>query len=233
MIIGKPNVGKSSLLNALLGEERAIVTAIPGTTRDTVEESLSLGGLPLNIIDTAGIRESRDLVEKIGIERSKQALNAADLVLLVFDISEKLTAEDLQLLTEVPAERTILILNKSDLENNIRDNELLQTKMPYIFVSALHGTGLSDLEQAVSEMFIKGKIESTNDALVSNIRHITLLKSSRSDIEQALKALEDNMPIDLVNIDIDNARQSIGKITGKTVEEELLNYIFAEFCVGK
>ena len=232
-IVGRPNVGKSSLLNALLGEDRAIVTDVPGTTRDTVEESLNLGGIPLHVVDTAGIRDASNIVEQIGIERSRKALNSADLVLLVLDVSSKLTEEDIKLLNNVPSDRSVLILNKSDLQIAISDEEIKKYRIPYVKLSALKGDGLRELENLINEMFMTGKIENNNTALVSNIRHIDLLKKATDDIEQALSALEDNMPIDLVNIDIDNARQNIGSITGKTVHEELLDFIFAEFCVGK
>ncbi|QOR34109.1 tRNA uridine-5-carboxymethylaminomethyl(34) synthesis GTPase MnmE [Clostridium sp. 'deep sea'] len=232
-IVGRPNVGKSSLLNALLGEDRAIVTDIPGTTRDTVEESLNLGGIPLHVVDTAGIRDSNNIVEKIGIERSRKALISADLVLLVIDVSHNLTVEDLELLNNVPNDRTILILNKNDLQKVITEEEIKKYKLPIVELSALKGVGIKGLEELVKKMFMTGKIESNNTALVSNVRHIDLLKKACQDIEQALTALHDNMPIDLVNIDIQNARENIGSITGKTVHEELLDFIFAEFCVGK
>ncbi len=232
VIVGRPNVGKSSLLNMLLGEERAIVTEIPGTTRDTVEEQLNLGGIPLHIVDTAGIRDADDPIERIGVERSKKALKAADLVLLVLDASENLSKEDNQLLEIIPKERSIVILNKTDLNPKISEENINQ-QFPVVWVSALKGEGLEALENVVKERYASGDFDVVNDIIVSNVRHITLLKEAIELIDQAIDTIKSNMPIDLICIDIEQCRQKLGKIVGKTIEEDLLDHIFNNFCLGK
>ncbi len=233
VIVGRPNVGKSSLLNMLLGEDRAIVTEIPGTTRDTVEEHLNLAGIPLNLIDTAGIRDDAiDPVEKIGVERSKKALSSADLVLLVLDSSQDLSIEDKKLMKLAPKDRTIIVLNKTDLEVKI-DEKTLDYDLPVIWISALYNQGIENLEEIVKKRFLSGDFDVVNDVIVSNIRHISLLKESLDIIKQSLKTLAMGYPTDLINIDIENTRHKLGQITGKAVEEDLLNHIFNNFCLGK
>jgi tRNA modification GTPase len=233
VIVGRPNVGKSSLLNMLLGEERAIVTEIPGTTRDTVEESLNLGGIPLNIIDTAGIRDdTEDPVEKIGVERSRKALSSADLVLLVLDSSQKLSDEDKKLIELVPKDRTIVVLNKTDLNVTI-DEKTYNFDMPVVWISALYHQGVDELSSIVKERFLSGDFDVVNDVIVNNVRHISLLREVKDLIKQALNTIEAGFPTDLINIDIENCRQKLGQITGKSVEEDLLDHIFNNFCLGK
>ncbi len=233
VIVGRPNVGKSSLLNMLLGEDRAIVTEIPGTTRDTVEEHLNLAGIPLNIIDTAGIRNNAiDPVEKIGVERSKKALSSADLVLLVLDSSQGLSDEDRNLLDLAPEDRTIIVLNKTDLEVKI-DETTLDYDLPIIWISALYNKGIENLEEIVKQRFLSGDFDVVNDVIVSNIRHISLLREAKDILNQAVETLNKGYPTDLINIDIESCRQKIGQITGKSVEEDLINHIFSNFCLGK
>jgi tRNA modification GTPase len=232
VIVGRPNVGKSSLLNMLLGEERAIVTEIPGTTRDTVEEQLNLGGIPLHIIDTAGIREADDPIEKIGVERSKKALSSADLILLVLDSSQELNEDDTALLNSIPKDRSIAVLNKTDLNPKININEM-ETSIPVVLVSALKSEGVDKLEEVVKERFVSGDFDVVNDVIVSNVRHITLLREANNLLDQALETIGMSLPIDLINIDIENCRQKLGQIVGKSVEEDLLNHIFNNFCLGK
>src|SRR6056297_1588727 len=233
VIVGRPNVGKSSLLNMLLGEERAIVTEIPGTTRDTVEESLNLAGIPLNIIDTAGIREdTEDPVEKIGVERSKKALSSADLVLLVLDSSQELSIEDNNLIELVPKERSIVVLNKTDLDAKI-DEKTYNFDMPVVWISALYHKGIEELASIVKDRFLSGEFDVVNDVIVSNVRHISLLREVKDILKQALETVNVGFPADIINIDIESCRQKLGQITGNSVEEDLIDHIFKNFCLGK
>ena len=233
VIIGRPNVGKSSLMNYLLGEERAIVTAIPGTTRDTVEEMLNLDGIPLRIIDTAGIRESDDPVERIGVERSRQAFSNADLVLLVLDSAEALSPEDRELIRLLPVERAIIIVNKIDLPARVTENELRDYGFPICHLSATEALGKSELAEIVKDLFLGGQLDSSNHVLVSNVRHIDLLQQAQDHLENAIQALIAGIPIDLVNIDVENTTICLGNIVGRAVEEDLLTHVFSQFCVGK
>lgn len=235
VIIGRPNVGKSSLLNTMLNENRAIVTEIPGTTRDTIEEYINIKGVPLRLVDTAGIRETDDVVEKIGVEKSKKELEKADLVLLVLNYNDELIAEDLELLKLVNDVNTIIVINKTDLPkklntdifNNIIDN------VPIIYTSLTEDIGIKELEEAISNLFFEGKLDSDDLNYVSNTRHIDLLKKSKNSIEEAINSIEQWLPVDIIAIDIKNTLDSLGEIIGDAVSEELANEIFAKFCVGK
>ncbi|BDR68505.1 tRNA modification GTPase MnmE [Clostridium tetani] len=233
VIVGKPNVGKSSLLNALLSEKRAIVTEIPGTTRDVIEEYINLDGIPIKIIDTAGIRETEDLVEKIGVERSKEKINEADLVILVLDSSNKLNDEDYEIIEYIKDKKYITLLNKSDLESKINKSDLEDLKLYNIIeISAKMGFGLEDLKEYIKDLFFKGDIQ-TDSIIITNTRHKEALIRAKESCNTALKALENTLAIDLASIDIKNAWLSLGEITGDTLEEDIIDKIFSEFCLGK
>lgn len=238
VIIGKPNVGKSSLLNALLKENRAIVTDIPGTTRDAIEEFINLGGVPIKIIDTAGIRDTEDLVEKIGVEKAKEFINKADLVLFVLDILTGVTEADRNILNnylkDVP---TIVLVNKSDLKDSNFDIESIKVAVgddkAILQISALESEGIDELEKQILELFFSGQIDTSIDELITNVRHVQALTSALDYLESALNSLNLYLPSDFLAIDLKAAWESLGKITGETVEEDLLDQIFSQFCLGK
>ncbi|TCS80818.1 tRNA uridine-5-carboxymethylaminomethyl(34) synthesis GTPase MnmE [Tepidibacillus fermentans] len=234
-IIGRPNVGKSSLLNALIRENRAIVTDIPGTTRDIIEEYVNIGGIPLKLIDTAGIRETEDIVEKIGVERSRKALEEADLILFVLNYNESLSEEDKQLIALVKNLNVILIVNKTDLPQKLNIEEIKETfpDTPIIFTSIKEEEGIDDLENAITHLFFEGKIESDDLTYISNSRHISLLKKAKNSLEEAIQSTEQWLPIDMVAIDLKNAWDQLGEIIGDSVSEDLIDQIFSQFCVGK
>lgn len=234
-IIGRPNVGKSSLLNVLLKEEKAIVTEIAGTTRDVVEDYVSVKGVPLRLIDTAGIRETEDVVERIGVERSRQALNEADLVLLVFNQNEPLTQEDRVLLQATEENHRIIILNKMDLENRLDMKELEEAagNSPIIRTSIVTQEGINELEANIADLFFSGQTGERDANLISNIRHISLLQDAESALEDVITGIESGMPVDLVQIDMTRAWDYLGEITGDSVQDELITQLFSQFCLGK
>lgn len=234
-IVGRPNVGKSSLLNALARDNKAIVTDIPGTTRDVIEEYVHVNGIPLRLLDTAGIRETSDLVEQIGVERSKSALSEADLILLLFNNNEPLHEDDLVILNDLKNKQTIAIINKQDLDNKL-DISTIETFFPkkrIIYTSVLEHKGIDDLERAIAELFFQGNIDSDDFTYVSNARHIHLLKLARSSLQDAYRATEEYIPIDMVQIDVRSAWEHLGEIIGDTVGESLIDEIFSRFCLGK
>jgi tRNA modification GTPase len=234
-IIGRPNVGKSSLLNELAQENRAIVTDIPGTTRDVIEEFVNVGGIPLKLLDTAGIRETSDIVEQMGVERSKTALADADLILLVLSQSERLQEDEVALMDQLAARQTIVIINKIDLPRQL-DHELIYNYFPkerIVEVSLLENKGIDDLEKAISMLFFEGKLEVGDITYVSNIRHIHLLKQARASLVDATSANGQFIPIDIIQIDIRTAWEQLGEIIGDTVGESLIDQIFTQFCLGK
>lgn len=234
-IVGRPNVGKSSLLNALAQENKAIVTDIPGTTRDVIEEYVTVGGIPLRLMDTAGIRETNDLVEQIGVERSRHALSEADLILLVLNGSEPLQEDDIRLLDELRDRNTILIINKTDLPLQL-NKEAVTAKYPaerIVWMSVRENTGLNEFEQALSNIFFSGSLESADLTYVSNARHIHLLKQARSALEEAVQAADQFVPIDMIQIDVRRAWEQLGEIIGDAVGESLIDQIFSQFCLGK
>lgn len=235
VIIGRPNVGKSSLLNALVHENKAIVTDIPGTTRDVIEEYVNVRGVPLRLIDTAGIRETEDIVERIGVERSRQMLKEADLVLLVLNYHEPLTEEDEKLFDMVKGMDFIVIVNKTDLPQNIDMDRVKQLAegRPIITTSLLHEKEMEDLETAISDMFFSGAVETGDLTYVSNSRHIALLQQAKKAIEDAISGIESGMPVDLVQIDLTRAWELLGEIIGDTVHESLIDQLFSQFCLGK
>lgn len=227
-IIGRPNVGKSSLLNALLREERAIVTEIQGTTRDTVEGNINIGGIILNLIDTAGIREASDVVEKIGIDKAKKTIEEAELVLFVLDNNQGLTEEDKTLLELTKHKKRIVIINKTDLNNSLN-----HTFDNMVAISALHKTGIEDLEDMIRSMFLSGEINVTDQTYISNARHIAKLNETLDSLQDSIQAINDEMPIDMAEIDLKTAWQLLGEIIGDTSSTSLLDELFSKFCLGK
>lgn len=235
-IIGRPNVGKSSLLNTLLHEDKAIVTDVAGTTRDVIEEYVNVDGVPLKLIDTAGIRDTNDTVEKIGVERSKKALDAADLILLLIDSSAPLTAEDRELLTATHGKQRIVILNKTDLPRQVDFDELkkLTDGDALIETSIVKHEGMDQLGQQISKMFFNEGIESSqNNVMVTNARHIGLLHQANAALSDVLKGINAGMPVDLVQIDMTRCWDLLGEITGDSYQDELLDQLFSQFCLGK
>ncbi|ACD54091.1 MULTISPECIES: tRNA uridine-5-carboxymethylaminomethyl(34) synthesis GTPase MnmE [Clostridium] len=228
VIIGKPNVGKSSLLNVLLKEKRAIVTDIPGTTRDIIEEYLNIDGIPIKITDTAGIRETEDTVEKIGVERSREKIEEADLIILILDSSRDLEEEDKEIINTIKDKNHIVLLNKTDLDRKIADIDLDNQ----IKISAKTGYGIEELKNKIKELFFSGDINSES-LIVSNVRHKQALYRSLENCEVALDRVNANEFLDLISIYVTSAMKALGEITGDELEEDVLNKIFSEFCVGK
>ncbi|MEY8442922.1 tRNA uridine-5-carboxymethylaminomethyl(34) synthesis GTPase MnmE [Lactococcus ileimucosae] len=229
-IIGRPNVGKSSLLNQLLREEKAIVTDIAGTTRDVITEFANIGGVPLELIDTAGIRETEDIVEKIGVERSQKALEEADLVLLVLDASSPLTPKDLELLELSSSTNRIVLLNKTDLPEQIELEELPEN---FIRISALKNENLDAVEKQIRALFFSGEIEAKDATTLSNARHIGLVEQALDALKEANRGLEMGLPVDLIQVDVTRCWQLLGEITGEAAPDELITQLFSQFCLGK
>lgn len=230
VIVGRPNVGKSSLLNKLMREERAIVTDVAGTTRDIIEGYVNIGGITLNLIDTAGIRETEDVVEKIGVSRSKQALEKAELVLLVLNNNEPLTDDDRELLEVTKNMQRIIIVNKVDLETKLDRKEI---PGGYIETTMLKDTSVEQLEAKIKEIFELGDLKSKDFTYVSNSRHIAKLKLAKRSLEEALGAIEMEMPVDMVEIDVKQAWIYLGEILGEEMGDSLINELFSKFCLGK
>ncbi|MFD2615264.1 tRNA uridine-5-carboxymethylaminomethyl(34) synthesis GTPase MnmE [Paenibacillus gansuensis] len=234
-IVGRPNVGKSSLLNALAQENKAIVTDIPGTTRDVIEEFVTINGIPLKLLDTAGIRETTDLVEQIGVEKSRNALEQADLILFVVNYNEPLHEDELAMMQQLQGKQTIVIANKTDLPQQV-DLKVLYSHFPaqqVVTLSILEQEGLDQLEKAISGLFFSGTLESNDLTYVSNVRHIALLKQARQSLEEGKEAAEVYVPIDMIQIDIRLAWERLGEIIGDAVSESLIDQIFSQFCLGK
>ncbi|PZD96626.1 tRNA uridine-5-carboxymethylaminomethyl(34) synthesis GTPase MnmE [Paenibacillus sambharensis] len=234
-IVGRPNVGKSSLLNALSQSNKAIVTDIPGTTRDVIEEFVTVKGIPLRLLDTAGIRETSDLVERIGVERSRTALGEADLIMLVLNNAEPLHEDEKELLKQLAGRQMIVILNKTDLPAQLSDEELgeLVPEQAIVRMSVAEEKGMDQLEEAIASMFFSGKLESADMTYVSNVRHIALLKQAVRSLEDAIEATESGIPIDIVQIDVRTAWELLGEITGDSAGDSLIDQIFSQFCLGK
>lgn len=234
-IVGHPNVGKSSLLNRMLHEDKAIVTDVAGTTRDVLEEYVNVRGVPLKLVDTAGIRETNDKVEKIGVERSRKAIQTADLVLLVLDSSQPLSDEDRQLIKVTDEAKRIIILNKTDLPMQLDTDELFNivSEDQVIRTSATEGVGLDDLKEKISKLFFGGIESNQNSVIVTNARHIGLLNQAEDALDSVLKGLKDGMPVDLVQIDMTRCWDFLGEITGDSYQDELLDQLFSQFCLGK
>ena len=235
VIVGKPNVGKSSLMNALLKDSRAIVTDVPGTTRDVIEEYMNVGGIPIRLVDTAGIRVTEDIVEKIGVEKSKSYFNEADLVIFVLSASEPLTDEDLEIMELVKNKHAIVIINKTDLEIKIDEqviNEHLNDKL-IVKTSVEKELGIDLVEKAISDMILDQDVEINQSEIVSNTRHIHLLELANKNVGDALAAANNHMPYDFIEVDVKDAIMNLGQITGESVESDLLDNIFGNFCIGK
>ena len=231
VILGKPNAGKSSLLNAILNEERAIVSNIEGTTRDTIEEYININGISLKLIDTAGIREANNEIEKIGVQKSTALANSADLILAVFDSSKELDEEDKEILRIIKDKNAIILLNKSDLKES--KIEISDTKAPIINISAKTKKGLEDLYSKIEEMFEINNFSNDNDILITNERHKNQIEKAIKNVDEAVESINNNIPVDISTIYIKEALENLGEITGKNVTEDIINEIFKKFCLGK
>ena len=234
-IIGKPNVGKSSLLNAILKEDRAIVTEYEGTTRDTIEEFVTINGIPLKLIDTAGIRNAKDEVEKIGINKSKEIADEADLIIAIFDSTKELTDEDAQILKISQNKKTIIILNKIDLKSVINENNALlkQTSKNIVKISALNKIGIEDLYNEITKLFNLNEINLDNELVITNIRQKNLITKAIKSVEETKETIEGGMPLDIIAINIKDILEYLANITGEAVSEDIINEIFSKFCLGK
>lgn len=235
VIVGKPNVGKSSMLNNLIQDNKAIVTEVAGTTRDVLEEYVNVRGVPLRLVDTAGIRDTEDIVEKIGVERSRKALSEADLILFVLNNNEPLTEEDRTLYEVIKNEDAIVIVNKTDLERRL-DIEEVKTMIgdtPLIQTSMLKQEGVDELELQIRDLFFGGEVQNQDMTYVSNSRHISLLKQARQTIQDAIDAAEAGIPMDMVQIDLTRTWELLGEIIGESASDELINQLFSQFCLGK
>ncbi|WP_442597269.1 tRNA uridine-5-carboxymethylaminomethyl(34) synthesis GTPase MnmE [Neobacillus sp. D3-1R] len=235
VIVGRPNVGKSSLLNSLVQENKAIVTDIPGTTRDVIEEYVNVRGVPLKLLDTAGIRETEDIVERIGVEKSRQVLKEADLILLVLNYSDEFTPEDENIFKAVEGMDVIVIINKTDLPQKIQMEQVeeLAKEHKIIRTSLLEDRGVDELEEAIASLFFEGSIEAGDMTYVSNSRHIALLHQTLQSIEDAIFGIESGTPIDIVQIDFTRTWELLGEIIGESVHESLIDQLFSQFCLGK
>ncbi len=235
VILGKPNVGKSSLLNRILRENRAIVTDIPGTTRDIIEEYVNIKGIPLKIVDTAGIRETDDIIERMGVDRAKALIDKSDLIIAVFDASTSLTNEDMEIIKLATNKKSIVLLNKTDLESRI-SNDDIREHLPntrIISTSMITGTGIDILEETLKDMFFEGEVKIKDDVIITNVRHKNQLLKAKENIEDAIKAIESELPYDLIEVDLKDCWENLGEITGETISEDLIDKIFQDFCIGK
>lgn len=234
-IIGKPNAGKSSLLNAILKEDRAIVTEYEGTTRDTIEEFVNINGIPLKLIDTAGIRQAKDEVEKIGIAKSREIAKEADLVIAIFDSTKELTEEDLEILELIKDKKSIILLNKIDLESVLHEeDQRLKAASRYIIkMSALNYIGIEELYEKITDLFQLNEINLDNEIVITNIRHKNLITKAIENVKRTKRTIDEKMPLDIVAIFIKDILEDLGNITGEMVSEDIINEIFAKFCLGK
>jgi tRNA modification GTPase len=234
VIMGKPNAGKSSLLNALMGSERAIVTDVPGTTRDTLEETLMIGELCLNVVDTAGIRNTSDLVESIGVKRAKSMGEDSDLILYVVDVSVPLDENDEEIIAFIREKKAVVLLNKSDLNMVISIEEIREkTQKEVVLISAKQSSGLEELEKLITDMYFNGVLEYNDEIYITNLRQEEALRKSLESLCMVERTIQDDMPEDLYAVDMMNGYEALGRITGEQVDEDLINTIFREFCMGK
>ena len=234
VIVGKPNAGKSSLLNVLVGEDRAIVTDIAGTTRDVLEESIQLQGISLNIMDTAGIRDTEDIVEKIGVDKAKAHANEADLVIYVVDASRDLDENDFEIMEMIQDKKSVVLLNKSDLDTVVtKDMVKKHIDKPMIEISAKEESGIRELEETLKNMFFHGEISFNDEVYITNVRHKTAIQNAYDSLQKVIMSIDNDMPEDFYSIDLLDAYESLGSITGETIGEDLVNEIFSKFCMGK
>ena len=242
VIVGKPNAGKSSLLNALTGDERAIVTDIAGTTRDIIEETVRLGDIVLHVIDTAGIRNTDDIIEKIGVDKAKSKVDEADLVLYILDSTNEIDSEDREIIDLCKGKKTIVLLNKNDLSDNIKITDDIvriqfsgdqNDKLPVISTSMLKGNGLDELKSAVADLFLNGDIVPKQEVYITNLRHKNLLKNASDSLELVLDSIDKNLSEDFYTVDLTNAYAALGEIIGEEVGDDLVEEIFSKFCMGK
>ena len=231
VIIGKPNVGKSSLLNRLVKEDRAIVTEIAGTTRDTIEEYITIRGIPLKLVDTAGIHETDDIVESIGVNKSKKAIDESELVLLMLDATRELSKEDEELLEATKNKNRIILINKIDADKKINKNMFKSDKVIEMSTKTL--AGIEELEETIEEMFNISELNMENEIVITNVRHKNLIHKAAEEIKNAIVSIKNGLPIDMLSIDLQEALQNLGEITGESISEEVVKGIFAKFCVGK
>lgn len=234
-IIGRPNAGKSSLMNALLREDRAIVTNIPGTTRDSIEEFLTIQGIPVRLIDTAGIRETEDIVESMGVEKARQYLDKADVVVLVIDGSKPLEPEEQELLQLITNRPSIIFLNKADQAQYISKEEIaaMGTFTEIVTISAAQGEGMDEMARVITSLVQGGSVQASHEAMLSNVRHITLMEQAKVSLDQSILAIDSGMPIDLIVTDIRAAWELLGDITGESLRESMVDELFKRFCLGK
>lgn len=233
-IIGRPNAGKSSLLNIMLNEERAIVTSVEGTTRDTIEEYISINGIPLKIIDTAGIREANDEVEKIGVEKAKKIAKESDLIIGIFDISRKMNKEDYEILDILKNKNSIIVLNKIDLdENNVDMEKVKEINKPIVQISTKTREGIENLYKEIENIIETKEISSDNEIIVTNTRHKSLIIKAMDSVDKSLETIENKMPIDIIVVYVKDILENLGEITGETVTEDIIKEIFSKFCLGK
>lgn len=233
VIVGKPNVGKSSLLNMLVGSDRAIVTEVAGTTRDVLEEQVNLNGISLNIIDTAGIRETDDLVEQIGVDKAKEYLESADLVLYVIDSSEILSEEDQKIAQMLYGKNVIVLMNKSDLDQKVEREDIAHLSEHVILISAKEGDGIEELTDMIRTMFLHGHISFNDEVIITNIRHKNALAQALDSLKLVEESIQNQLPEDFYSIDLMNAYEALGSIIGESVEDDLAKEIFSKFCMGK
>ncbi len=231
-IIGRPNAGKSSLLNAILREDRAIVSDIEGTTRDTIEEMINVNGIPLKLVDTAGIRKTDDEIEGIGVKKALNVAEDAELILAIFDSTKELNEEDFKIIELIKNKNAIILLNKVDKNNNILENKIKINKK-IIKISAKNGEGIEEVFTEIERIFNFNQIETDGEVIITNIRHKTQISSALVNINEAIKALEIDLPIDIISISIKQSLEDLGKITGENVSEDIINEIFSKFCLGK
>ena len=234
-IIGKPNAGKSSLMNAILKEDRSIVTEYEGTTRDTIEEFVTINGIPLKLVDTAGIRDAKDEVEKIGIAKSKEMANSADLLIAIFDASKELDEEDIEILELAKKKKSIILLNKIDLNTKLDENDLRlrEASDSIIKISALNKIGIENLYEEITKLFNLNEINLDNDIVITNIRHKNLISKAIENVKKTKETIENKMPLDIVAIFIKDILEDLGSITGEIVTDDIIDEIFAKFCLGK
>jgi tRNA modification GTPase len=233
LILGKPNVGKSSLMNFLLNENRSIVTEVPGTTRDTIEEFVNLAGVPLNIIDTAGIRYTDDIVEKIGVQKAIDKIDDSDLIIMIFDASKELEKDDEIILNNIENKKVIYLMNKTDLNTKIDLTNHQEIEKEVIKISLLKNEGLEEIETKVKEEFLSGNIDTNNDLIVTNTRHKNLLKKANNSLKELLGSIEAGLTLECLEVDINDTIHHLGEITGSTVSESVIEKIFSNFCIGK